>query len=178
MAESERNGARDRATVAVVLVLAGAILLVAQVTGQWQWGLLVLGLAFFIAYFWTREYGYLVPAGVLTGIGAGIALVTSGAIPDSDTGGALFLVPLGLGFASIWVLDRLFTRAGNWWPLVPGAILVVIGVAVWQGGPALDLVALAGTWWPIVLIVVGAATLFQLWREGSLRGGGSDGEGG
>jgi len=159
----------DRATrlrTAVVLMAVGVILLGGQLTGQWQWVVPGLGLAFLATYLVTREYGFLVPGCILLGLGAGLLAHMRVPDPAEAANAGLLLVPLGLGFVGIWVLDRLYTRASNWWPLVPGGIIALVGLALWVGGAAVDLLALVGTWWPVILIAGGAVILVQLLREG------------
>lgn len=49
------------------------------------------------------------------------------------------VVGLGLGFVLIWVIDRVFTRRGprgSWWPLIPGSILLLVGIAESLGNVA------------------------------------------
>ena len=157
-----RRDRTSRLRAGVVLLFIGIILLVGQLTQQPLWAMLGLGVLCVVAYFATREYGFLVPGGILTGLGVGLLLQVRG----GETGNpGLFLVPFGLGFVGIWVFDVLFTRASNWWPLIPGAILIAVGFALWRGGVALDVLEAAGTWWPVILIVIGGWVLIQLWTE-------------
>jgi uncharacterized membrane protein len=145
-----------------ILLGVGFVLLLGQLTGQPLYAMLALGSAFLVAYLASREYGFLVPGGILTGLGVGIL-----AIVEREGSPGLFLVSFGIGFVAIWVLDRLYTRASNWWPLVPGGVLIAVGLALWQGGAAMDLLTTAGQWWPVILIAVGAWLLYDLWRDRS-----------
>jgi hypothetical protein len=164
-APERRDDRQSRRTTAIVLIGIGVILLIGQLTEAWEWMMPLLGLGFLAAYFWTRNYGFLVPGGVLTGIGVGILLTTIMSTAADETEGALFLVSLGFGFALIWILDIIYTRASNWWPLIPGGILVLVGLALGIGGAALDLLEVLGRWWPVILIAIGAWILFTLWRQ-------------
>ena len=177
MAENQPDEQRERLITALVLIAIGAVLLVGQLTQQWEWALLILGVGFLVAYFVMRVYGFLVPAGILTGLGVGMILTSATENRPGDFEAALFLVPFGLGFILIWVLDMIYTRASNWWPLIPGGIMILVGLAVGIGGTALDLLELAGNWWPVILILIGAWTLFTLWREGGLGSQKSEGDG-
>jgi len=88
---------------------------------------LVIGLVFAGAYSATRRYGLLIPAGILTGLGAGILLEDFGATREPVALG------LGLGFLAIYGVDLIALRSperARWWPLIPGAILTVIAGAV------------------------------------------------
>ncbi len=181
MTEQQSGEPRSRLITALVLIVVGIVLIIGQLTEMWQVVLLVLGVGFLVAYFVTRNYGFLVPGGILTGIGVGILLETVVSSPSEDFEAALFLVPFGLGFILIWILDTIYTRASNWWPLIPGGIMIAVGLAVGTGGPAIDLLKFAGTWWPAILVLIGAWFLYGLWREGELglggrQDGGSDWE--
>lgn len=86
---------------------------------------LAIGGAFLAGYLYRREYGLLVPACVLLGIGLGLTLESR--FPSLI--GEPVPLGLGVGFLSIYVLDRVYTRTGSWWPLIPGGILAFVGVA-------------------------------------------------
>lgn len=158
---------RERVRTALILIVIGLILLVGQLTGQWSWTLLILGLGFLGAFFWSRNYGWLVPGGILTGLGTGIVLNSLVRNPPGNFEAVLFLVPFGLGFILIWILEVLFLGTGKWWPLIPGGILILIGIAAGVGGLALDILKFLGTWWPLILILIGAWILYTVWREGA-----------
>lgn len=112
----------------------------------------LIGLGFLAAYVRTRNYGFLVPGGILTGLGAGLVLASQG------VAGEVVPLGLGLGFLAIAVVSRLTGGdwPGWWWPLIPGGILTAVGT----GG-------LAESWdlgryvVPAILIVVGAGLLFR-----------------
>ncbi len=117
---------------------------------------LVIGLVFATVYVATRRYGLLIPAGVLTGLGAGILL------EDFGVRGEPVVLGLGLGFLAIYGADALSRGArapGRWWPLVPGSILTVIAGAESTFGA--EGARLIEQGWPILLIVVGAWLLLR-----------------
>ncbi len=117
---------------------------------------LVIGLVFATVYVATRRYGLLIPAGVLTGLGAGILL------EDFGVRGEPVVLGLGLGFLAIYGADALSGGArapGRWWPLVPGSILTVIAGAESTFGA--EGARLIEQGWPILLIVVGAWLLLR-----------------
>ena len=113
---------------------------------------LVIGLVFLVAYTATRNYGFLVPGGILAGLGLGIL-----AQPLVPTGydGAPVLLGLGAGFVGIYVVDELVThRVTRWWPLVPGLGLLAIGALIAAGAyGALDMVGAYAV--PVLLILLG-----------------------
>lgn len=135
----------------VILVVLGLALLAAQfVPGLGGEVVLpALGVAFLALYFYTRTYGFLVPGCILTGLGVGVLAertVHLGGIEPVVLG-------LGFGFLAIAAVDAVYTRFSNWWPLIPGGILVAVAVA-----PAFpQLAPIAGKLWPLVLVIVGLA---------------------
>jgi hypothetical protein len=156
-----RTGPRDQIVFASVLILIGIASFVAQATnGKIEIGglvVLVIGLALLGAFTYTRHYGYLVPAGILTGLGVGIILEQVLDLTGEASGGVIVL-SLGLGFVSIWVIGQLVNiQRALWWPLVPGGILSVVGGALLVGGDAVRVL----DWWGLVLVAIG---LFVLWR--------------
>lgn len=154
---------RTQLSAAVTLIAIGAGTLAVRAAGPGAGSLLVLvlGLAFMTAHVVTRQYGLLVPGGILTGLGAGIVVSQQVAATDEMTAGVVVL-GLGLGFLSIWAVGSLLRVADNhWWPLVPGGILAVVGGALLVGGQAVQLLDL----WPLVLVGLGLVVLQRAWVE-------------
>lgn len=152
---------RAQGVVGLVLVFTGAALI-----GVFQMGLpaaiapALVGAALLGVFAWTRSYGFLVPGGVLTGLGIGLLVETmqgtEGAIP----------IGLGAGFVFVTLLDHLAAggRAGRWWPLLPGGILTLVGLV--QYAQSRGLMASVAGWWPLLLI---AAGLWLLVRRRRVR---------
>jgi hypothetical protein len=114
---------------------------------------LFIGLALLAVFVLRREYGFLVPGSILTGVGIGIVLdsVISG---DAESG--VMMLAIAGGFLGIWVIGSLYRLPQNhWWPLIPGGILTLIGLV------QLTRTDVAGAlqFWPVILIVVGAFVL-------------------
>jgi len=125
---------------------------------------LFIGLALLAVFVVRREYGFLVPGSILTGIGIGIALEP--AVTGHSQSGVMMLSLAG-GFLGIWVLGSLYRVPQNhWWPLIPGGILAAVGGALLIGSEA---VGLLEYWW-IILIAVGLIVLWRGWREAHPRG--------
>jgi hypothetical protein len=117
-------------------------------------GPIVLGgiaLAFWAVYAVRREFWWaIIPAGTLTTLA-----VVAGIAPRSeamDTGGIFFL-GLAVTFGLVFLLTRMQ------WPLIPAAVLAVLGVFFIVG-----LSALINYLWPIALILAGAFLLFRVLR--------------
>ncbi len=140
----------------LVLVMIGAAVLIGQLTGMYEVVVPMIGIAFLIAALFTRSYGFVVPGCILLGLGLGL-------IAEKTLPGLAEPVPLGLGlgFLSIWAIDQLFTRTvpaqGRWWPLIPGGILLFVGIS--------GNVQNAGDYAPYVtglaLLVVGAVIIIR-----------------
>lgn len=144
---------RSTRTAGLILIALGVALLIALTTdvgGESVIGF--LGLAFLVAYATSRAYGYLVPGGILTGLGAGLVIESLGG-PSASV-----LLGLGGGFLAIALIHRLVGTAGSgwWWPLIPGGVLTVVGASNLPGTPNLGRYLI-----PIALIAIGGLLLFR-----------------
>lgn len=147
---------RRRVLPGIMLIVIGIVFLLAQqsrIGGQAV--VAAIGLAFLVAFFYTRNYGFLVPGGIMTGLGLGIIYQSR-----ADAGWAVVL-GLGLGFVAIYVIDVLTggRRGGQWWALIPGGILTAIGLL--QAGGQSGVMGTVGRWWPVILIAIGVYLLFR-----------------
>jgi hypothetical protein len=141
---------RDNAAVTfgAVLVVVGAVLLGARFNDVVAAGgpALWIGLGFLTWWAFSGSYGLLLPAGVLTGLGVGLML------DHVAFYGNPVALGLGVGFLAVYALDALRRqRSSSWWPLVPGAVLVVVGLL--QNTSGWDSLGELG--WPLFLIVIG-----------------------
>ncbi|TVP71274.1 MAG: hypothetical protein EA340_04850 [Nitriliruptor sp.] len=142
----------------LLLIGLGGVLLLAATTnigGEVVVGF--IGVAFLVAYATTRTYGFLIPGGILTGLGTGLVLESLGVRGD------IVVLGLGLGFVAIAVVDQLVSpgRPGWWWPFIPGGVLLLASAGSVTGLPHLGRYLVPG-----LLILAGAALL--------LRRGGDD----
>lgn len=149
-----------------VLITVGALLLIAQVAGSELMGLLVLpaiGLVFLVAGLVSRRAGFMVPAGILLGLGAGLLLGTRVLTGISDdASGGIVVLGLGAGFILVMLLSTLTREGAHWWPLIPGGILSLIGGALLVGEEAAGVVGNVLTYaWPLGLIALGAWFLLR-----------------
>jgi hypothetical protein len=116
----------------------------------------ILAAGFLLTGLFSRDAGWFIPAGILGGIGTGVLLI-SGPLSDltgQQTGG-IFLLSMGLGWATIPLLSRLVSRTLVLWPFIPAGIMTAIGSALLIGGLALNLLSAAGQAWPFILIGLG-----------------------
>jgi hypothetical protein len=153
-----RTDRRDGSWVGgVILIVLGIAFLVGQLLpNAGQYVPLLVGLSFLAVFLATRNYGFLVPGGIVTGVGVGIVLATE---DQGRVGGGLFLISLGLGFIAIYLLAALFRiRENHPWPFIPGGILVTVGVVTLAGTRYGEI---ARYIWPAALIVLGLAFVIR-----------------
>lgn len=111
-----------------------------------------IGLALLAVFVVSREYGFLVPGSILTGVGIGIVLESASGQAQSG----VMMLALAGGFLGIWVIGSIYRLPQNhWWPLIPGGILTLIGLVQMTRTDIAGALRL----WPIVLIVLGAFVL-------------------
>jgi len=110
----------------------------------------LIGGAFVIGYLFRRAYGLLIPGCILMGLGLG-------SVGESvfQSVGDIKQIGLGVGFVSIYLIHLIFTGKSHWWPLIPGGILLVTGIA----SASRDFERLLSVGWPLILILVGLLLL-------------------
>lgn len=144
---------RRRITTGIVLVVIGLVLFALKLGVSYgrEVTFLLVGGLFVAGYAYRRAYGLLIPGCILLGLGLGSLVAHwSAAGIDSD------LVGLGLGFVAIYVVDLLSTRSSRRWPVIPGLILIVYGVA--KENVAIQRLIENG--WPIIIVLAGLVMLF------------------
>jgi hypothetical protein len=151
----------------VLLILAGAGLLAFQKLEIFNYFFLVLGLGMTVLGILTRTSGWMIPGGILGGIGLGIALLESplsNIEPSLDEGG-IFMLCMGAGFLSITLFSKLFGECTHTWALIPGAIITTIGGLILLQEPGLKVLEFISSYWPVVLILMGCWILIKLARR-------------
>ena len=145
---------KRRVTAGIVLVVVGLALFVFERFEDIGHGavLSLVGAAFLVAYFLRRNYGLLVPGGILTGLGLGeLGERTLSSFSDDPT-----LLGLGLGFLAIYGIALAFERRSHFWPLIPGIVLVLLAL------PGTDeLLDLLFDNWPLLLAAIGVVLLLS-----------------
>jgi hypothetical protein len=143
-----------------VLIAIGVALLLGQLYEDIeQYILLGIGIALLVLFAATRNPGTLIGGGIVTGLGLGVIAAT---MTEGDIAGAAVLFGLGGGFIAVWLIGYLLRmRETAFWPLIPGTILIIVGMVVLAGSEAADQVA---TLWPIVLIGLGVIVLVAALR--------------
>jgi hypothetical protein len=149
---SEQRGNRRGVVAGAVLILLGLVFLADQLVGGFGDSaiLFLIGGAFIAGYFFYRNYGLLIPGCILVGLAFGsVGEDTAFGIGDFSS------VGLGLGFIAIYLIDLAYSGETHWWPLIPGAILVVTGLA--QDNEAIENLFRVG--WPLILVLIGLLIL-------------------
>ena len=141
----------------------GALVLIEQYVESWWLGLLfllALGAMFLLRGSMLRSAGILIPGGMLTSLGLGVALEgwLLGDLSGEAKGGVLLLA-LALGWVLVFLLSTRFTDELPWWSLIPAGLMAVIGGARLAGGQAREALASVGSSFsralPVVFIALG-----------------------
>ena len=145
---------RGQLVTGAILILLGVGLLALQfVEGLSEAVILFLiGGVFVAGYLYTRAYGLLIPGCILLGLGLGSV---GGSSITSVSEDMFVLLGLGVGFIAIWVIPLVYEGKSIWWPLIPGAVLIVVGLA--EGNEALQRLVEDG--WPLILVLIGLLIL-------------------
>jgi hypothetical protein len=151
MEDVDRRG--GRLVAGAVLIVIGLGLFALQFTEGLGESVITffIGALFLAGYLYRRSYGLLIPAGILMGIGLGN--VGQQAFISLEGIGS---IGLGIGFLSIYVIGRAYQGSTPWWPLVPGGILLIQGLA--SSSDAFSQYMEIG--WPLILVLVGLILLF------------------
>jgi len=149
-----------------LLILLGILLLIAQFVKFEGWIFLTgLGIVFLAAGWLLKNYGFLIPGGILTGLGIGIGVGESGYIPEGPGQAGAIVLGIGFGFVLVWAIGWFVTEERNAWPLIPGGILGVVGGLLLAGSAGLEVLELLGNFWPAILIVIGLVVLVSAFRR-------------
>jgi hypothetical protein len=123
------NGRNHRMAAGIILIVFGAASLLQRWLNIGNYVVLLLGMGMLTWGSISRRTGWIIPGGVLTGIGLGI-LAEEGHwfLITADQSG-VFLVCFAFGWFLITLLTALFTCT-QWWALIPGGIMAVIGGSI------------------------------------------------
>lgn len=152
---------KRRVGTALLLIALGVLFLLDNYVNLGEAFLAIVGLFLLAAYFALgHNPGFLIPGGILTGLGLGIYATGAGFLERDEIGGSLIMLGLGAGFLLIWVLER-----RQRWAIIPGSIISGLGVlsllTAWGGIIPQDLLRLVEDWWPLILVMFGLWILYQ-----------------
>ena len=128
--EKKINRRRNhRIAAGVILVLFGIATLLQRWLDIGNYIVIVLGVGMLVWGSVSHRSSWIIPGGVLSGIGLGIlAMQGPWQIPIADQNG-VFLLCFALGWFMITLLTALFTCT-QWWALIPGGIMALIGGSI------------------------------------------------
>lgn len=120
------------------------------------------GIVFLGVGIYKRLFGLIIPGCLILGVGPGIAFAW-GKMPGisalAQTGA--MLVWFALGWVLITLISRMVYQKLFWWPLIPGAILAVVGWGLYIGGNPGNAVSFIGNTGSIVMIIFGLYLLLM-----------------
>ncbi len=143
---------RSRIITGVMLIALGLSLYGLQYFEKTGQAVLLssIGGLFIAGYFYTRRYSLLVIGGILFGLGVG------------SLGERRFLIygdftefSLGLAFVAIYLIALVYQRRAHWWPLIPGAVLILLGLRSLRKVRKF----LFSEGWPFILVIIGVLIL-------------------
>lgn len=160
---------RDNWIGGLIMIAVGTLVLASRAIDFGNFGLfipLMLGVVFTLLGISQRQLGFLIPGGILSGIGTGILAMegVSGLSLGIDDG-AIFMLCFAGGWGMIALLSAMFTDEEAWWALIPGGIMALIGAAIGFGGMFESTLSLVGQGWPLVLVAIGVWTLLRAGRH-------------
>ncbi|MCP3981035.1 MAG: hypothetical protein GY716_17195 [bacterium] len=155
--------ARSRLVTGMTLILIGLGVFTMQYIGLTSAAMLFFaGGAMIAAYLYRRHYSLLVVGGIMTGIALG-ALVEGRQLISGDSSA----FGLGIGFILIYVVELIRERRAHWWPLVPGAALLVSG---FMTSTEIFRFLFSDKGWPLLVVIAGVIVLLSGLSK-SRRGG-------
>lgn len=141
---------KNKLFLGLVLILLGFFFLLRiHISDNFSLFLLLAGIFFLILYVITKIYGILIPGGILTGLGLGLIY--------QGKSSSIFFIFLGCGFLLIYLLGFMKGKSHPW-PLIPGGILLGIGVyeeLLLRNIIPYDFIKTISPYWPVILIIIG-----------------------
>lgn len=159
------SSTRKALAAGFALIALGIVALLAQLDVVASVGLLIVPTLSIIFLAWgllTRNFGLIIPGGILAGIGLGIVVlegILSG--PDGTVEGGIFLLCFAGGWLLVSLLSPLTSSAFQWWPLIPSGILAAIGALLVAGDAGLKVLEVIGYAWPLALVAAGIWILLK-----------------
>ncbi len=167
--ERQPRSRRDKITIGVMLVGLGALFLATQFINLDLWFLPIISIIFLITGVMTRQAGWIIPGGIVGGIGLGVLAIEGPyqfVAENAESG--LFLMAFAVGWVLVYLFSKFFTPHPQSWALIPGGIMALIGLAAIGIEAAANVLGWVGSvfdsfndFWPIALVVVGLYVLFS-----------------
>ncbi len=162
---SVHHEARGRIVAGIALIAIGLLALLAQFTNWSILGWMVLPTLALIFLTWgllTRNFGLIIPGGILGGLGLGLFTMVgpmSSLFVNAQPG--VFMLSFAAGWALIALLSPITSDRVQWWPLVPGAVIGMVGLFLLGGRFTWAIMQLMGYGWALILIGIGAYLLLR-----------------
>ena len=156
---------RGRIVAGIALIAIGLLALLAQLTNWSILGWMVLPTLALIFLAWgilTRNFGLIIPGGILGGLGLGVFTMVgpmSGLFAGLQPG--VFMLCFAAGWGLITLLSPITSDRVQWWPLIPGAVMGLVGLFLLGGRFTWAIMQLMGYAWALILIGVGAYLLLR-----------------
>ena len=115
----------------------------------------IVGSVFLVAYLFSKNFGLLIPGGLLLGLGAGDVLGRAFELQNPAR------IGLGAGFIAIFLIPLIYEKRSHWWPLIPGSVLLVTAFSI--GEDLMDFLFSGG--WPLVLVAIGAIIVLGSFKK-------------
>lgn len=156
---------RGRVAAGVALIAIGLVALLAQLTNWSILGWIILPMLATIFLAWgllTRNFGLIIPGGILGGLGLGLFTMV-GPVSSLFAGfqPGVFMLCFAGGWALIALLSPITSDRFHWWPLIPGAVIGMVGVFLLGGRFTWAIMELMGYAWALILIGIGAFLLLR-----------------
>jgi hypothetical protein len=154
----------------LALIVVGLLVLLANTTQSEVLGLMFLpglGIALLAYGLYTREYGFVVPGSIVTGLGLGILLAVNVLTLEGTGTAGVILLGLASGFLAISVFSPYVGQPFFSWPIIPAGIIGLIGMMLLVGGVMLDVLAFVGNIRPLFLVAAGLIVIFWPRRTAS-----------
>ncbi len=161
---NESTRRTNRMTGGAVLIAIGLLSLLSQaIKSEWLGALFLLAIGGILLFagLYTRGIGWIIPGGIVSGIGVGTCLVLAFGTLAPEMRGALMLLSMAVGFGIITPFSAYLCRRTQWWALFPAGGLAIVGGALLIGGAALEALQLAGYLWPLALIAIGVSIILR-----------------
>jgi hypothetical protein len=130
ISEKKINNRHNRRFVAgIILIIFGSATLLQRWLDIGDSIILLLGLGLLVWGSISHRTGWIIPGGVLSGIGLGILVMQSPWQFPVVYQNGIFLICFSLGWFLITLLSGLFTCT-QWWALIPGGIMALIGGSI------------------------------------------------
>jgi hypothetical protein len=152
----------------ILLIVAGALALVSNWIDIGNTFVLFIGLAMLVLGCVTHNAGWIIPGGIVSGVGLGVFISEMPFMADSQfsvDGGSVFLISMAVGFGLVSLCARLFTAQKHDWALIPAGILAFIGALIALDSPLLQTLEFTRYIVPAGLVLVGIILIFSVTKK-------------